>query len=143
MTLELYRRLLHRKDVELCYIGPLPTMQRVEYEDVLSKVLYPPQVPRSLLLDVFREAHILVAPSRHETLGITLLEPLSCGLPIVTTSGPGMENVHEVVHQGVGGLLVSKASVDSDPPIEKLYEAVVSLLEDPTLYQGLSEYNLC
>jgi glycosyltransferase involved in cell wall biosynthesis len=142
VTLELYRRLLHRRDVELCYIGPLPPLKRVEYEDVLSTALYAPEVPRSLLLDVFREAHILVAPSRHEALGITLLEALSCGLAIVTTSGPGMENVHEVVHEGAGGLLVAKSSVNGDPPVEKLCDAVVSLLENPKLYQGMSEYNL-
>jgi hypothetical protein len=53
-----------------------------------------------------------------------------------------MENVHEVVHEGAGGLLVAKSSVNGDPPVEKLYEAVVSLLENPKLYQGMSEYNL-
>jgi glycosyltransferase involved in cell wall biosynthesis len=142
VTLELYRRLLRRNDVELCYIGPLPPRQRVAYEDVLLTALYAPQVPRSLLLDVFREAHILVAPSQHEALGITLLEALSCGLAIVTTSGPGMENVQEVVHEGIGGFLVPKPSVNSDPPVEKLYEAVVSLLENRKLYQRMSEYNL-
>jgi glycosyltransferase involved in cell wall biosynthesis len=142
VTLELYRRLLRRRDVELCYIGPLPPRQRAAYKDVLSTALYAPQLPRSVLLDVFREAHILVAPSQHEALGITLVEALSCGLAIVTTSGPGMENVQEVVHQGAGGFLIAKSSVNSSPPVEKLYEAVVSLLENPKLYQIMSEYNL-
>jgi hypothetical protein len=53
-----------------------------------------------------------------------------------------MENVQEVVHQGIGGFLVPKPSINSDPPVEKLYEAVVSLLENRNLYQRMSEYNL-
>jgi glycosyltransferase involved in cell wall biosynthesis len=142
VILELYRRLLHRKDLELCYIGPVPPREQLAYADVLSTVAYAPRVPRRLLLNILREAHILVAPSRHEALGITLVEALSCGLAVITTSGPGMENVQEVVHPGLGGFLVAKPAIQSDPPVEKVHEAVVTLLEEPTLYQGMSEYNV-
>jgi glycosyltransferase involved in cell wall biosynthesis len=142
VTLELYRRLLSRRDVELCYFGPIPLDVRTEFSDVLSRILYAPQIPRAILLEVFKEAHILVAPSRHEALGITFFEALSSGLAIVTTHGPGMENVSEVVQQGVGGILVEKPSVYCDPPVEAVHEAVVGLLEAPDRYRAMSEHNL-
>jgi hypothetical protein len=53
-----------------------------------------------------------------------------------------MENVQEVVHPGLGGFLVAKPAIQSDPPVEKLHEAVITLLEEPKLYQGMSEYNV-
>jgi glycosyltransferase involved in cell wall biosynthesis len=142
VTLELYRRLLPRRDVELCYFGPIPVDVRMEFSDVLSRILYAPEIPRRVLLEVFEEAHILVAPSRHEALGITFFEALSCGLVVITTRGPGMANISEVVEQGVGGILVEKPSVDCDAPIEALHEAVVSLLEAPDKYRAMSEHNL-
>jgi hypothetical protein len=142
VTLELYRRLLLRRDVELCYFGPIPIDVRTEFSDVLSRILYASQIPRRVLLEVFEEAHILVAPSRHEALGITFFEALSSGLAIVTTHGPGMANVSEIVQQGAGGLLVEKPSIHCDPPVEALHEAVVSLLEAPDRYRAMSEHNL-
>jgi hypothetical protein len=142
VTLDLYRRLLDRTDVELCYFGPIPEDLQSDYADVLARIEYAVQLPRELLLEVFAEAHILVFPSRHEALGITLLEALSCGLAVVTTKGPGMENVVEVVDEGIGGLLVEKPSIHEDPPVEALHDAVVMLIEDRDRYEAMSLHNL-
>ena len=90
----------------------------------------------------FTQAHILVHPSRHEALGITFLEALSCGLAIITTSGPGMENVGEIIEDGVGGTLVRKLSVHEDPPVDAVFDAVTALLDDPDRYDAMSRHNL-
>ncbi len=142
VVLQLYRRLLARDDVELCYVGPIPTELQRDFADVLAAIQYAPQVPRELLLEIFTQAHILVHPSRHEALGITFLEALSCGLAIITTSGPGMENVGEIIEDGVGGTLVRKLSVHEDPPVDAVFDAVTALLDDPDRYDAMSRHNL-
>src|SRR5262249_42026225 len=141
-TLALYRRLLERDDVELCYFGPVPEAARREFADVLEAVHYAPQLPRGVLLDVVAEAHILVYPSRQEALGITLLEALSSGLAVVSTKGPGMDSISEIVEDGAAGILVQKPSIAADPAVDALHEAVVGLVEDRDRFDAVTRHNL-
>jgi glycosyltransferase involved in cell wall biosynthesis len=73
---------------------------------------------------------VFAAPSLYEGgPGFVYLEAMACGLPVIGTSGSGIE---EVVVPGVNGLLV--------PPGDDavLAEALLTLLQDPerTLRMG-------
>ena len=142
VALSAFRTLLSRGDVELCYIGPLPLADQRKYSDVLGRIHYAPRVARDLLFEILGQAHIFVCPSRHEALGITLLEALSFGLAVVTSTGPGMENVREIIHEGAGGLLVPKPARDADVSATRLVAAIVSLLDDSATYRAMADYNL-
>jgi glycosyltransferase involved in cell wall biosynthesis len=41
------------------------------------------------VLELYNDCHVYVYPSRADTFGMTLLEAMACGLPIISTSEPG------------------------------------------------------
>jgi len=42
------------------------------------------------VLELYKECHVYVYPSRADTFGMTVLEAMACGLPVITTSEPGV-----------------------------------------------------
>lgn len=60
-------------------------------------------LPRAAVLDLIRSAHVAVQPSRMEGFGLTHLECLTLGAPVITTDAPPM---NELIHHERNGLLV-------------------------------------
>ena len=48
-------------------------------------------VPQEELIDLYRAADVFVMPSKHETFGLTYIEAMSQGLPVVYTAGQGID----------------------------------------------------
>jgi glycosyltransferase involved in cell wall biosynthesis len=65
---------------------------------------------------------VLVCSSRFESFGMALVEAMSCGLPVVSTSVGGPS---EIVAEGETGYLVPPGRAD------RIAERVASLLDDP------------
>lgn len=65
---------------------------------------------------------IFVQPSREEALGITALQAMALGLPVVASDAGGLP---EIVEHGVTGIIVPSTDVPS------LVEALGDLLKDP------------
>jgi glycosyltransferase involved in cell wall biosynthesis len=78
-------------------------------------------VPWESLPDLYRQADVFVMPSFYETFGISVVEAMAFGLPVVATNVGGLS---EVVEDGVTGILV--------PPHDAaaLADAITSLLRD-------------
>jgi glycosyltransferase involved in cell wall biosynthesis len=55
------------------------------------------------LIDWYQRAAIFAAPARKEHLGITSLEALACGTPVIATAVGG---VPDVARDGFDGLIV-------------------------------------
>lgn len=73
-----------------------------------------PNIPRPILAEKYRNADVYVFPTLIEGLGLTVLEAMSSGLPIITTSnGPG-----DAVRDGVDGFIVKPHDIDAI--VEKL-----------------------
>lgn len=141
LVLRLYRELMKRKDVQCIYVGQIPDSAGKEYHDVLSKIKYAPSMSQERLFELFRNSHLFVMPTKHEALGIIFSEAMSCGLPIITSSGPGMRSVEEVIHDGKGGFLLHKNSSANDVNYTMLKRKTIELIEDCSLQQQMSEYN--
>jgi glycosyltransferase involved in cell wall biosynthesis len=73
---------------------------------------------------------VFVQPAREEAIGITVMEAMAAGLPVVATRVGGLA---EIVEPDVTGLLVRPAA-----PAE-LAEAAIALLRDDTLRRKLGE----
>lgn len=84
--------------------------------------------PHERVLQRFQEAAVLVSPSLSEAFGMSLIEALAAGTPVVASRVGGMT---EVVEKTGGGVLVEKA----DPG--GLAAAIIRLLEDPGLRERL------
>lgn len=98
-----------------------------------SLVPFAGAVPYEDLHRAYQGAHIFVLPSQAEGMALVLLEAMACGLPIVATRVGGSE---ELVHSGENGYLVDVGD------IEGVAEALVALIEDPPLRQGMGQKSL-
>ena len=79
-----------------------------------------PAVDQSTLAQRYRDADVLLVPSRSETFGLVALEAQACGIPVVAADVPGLEAV-----VGRGGTLVP-----GHDPVDHA-AAVLRYLTDP------------
>lgn len=84
---------------------------------------------RSDVPALLRQADVFLLTSRHEPLGIVLLEAMAAGCPVVATRSGGPESV---VRDGVDGLLADVGDVQG------LTNRVIQLWDDGALSQRLA-----
>ena len=83
--------------------------------------------------DLLATAHLLVHPSKSESMSNTIVEAMAKGLPVIASPVGGNP---EIVEDGRSGLLVPPGRADL------LADAVGRLLDDPALRRRLGEQGL-
>jgi glycosyltransferase involved in cell wall biosynthesis len=81
------------------------------------------------LLDYYRQATLFIMPSLTEALGVTFLEAMAAGVPVIGTNVGG---IPEIIRHGVNGLLIPAESPSS------VAEAINRMLADRQLRQSLA-----
>lgn len=99
--------------------------------ELASHIKYLGKPNKSTLLRVYNAANILIAPSLHEGFGITILEAMACGTPVITSNVSAMP---EVI--GDAGVLVNPKDA------KEIANAVLHLHNDPIYYQELIQKSL-
>jgi len=95
---------------------------RVAEAGLTERVIFRDEVPIAQLADHFRALDIYVAPQRWEGFGLTPLEAMACGSPVVATRVGAFE---ELVADGETGHLVDVEDLDA------ITAGVEHLLSDP------------
>lgn len=102
----------------------------VEQLGLKDKFIFTGFVNSENLIRLYQNATIFVLPSHYEGLPTTLLEAMSCRLPVVATDISA--NV-DVIENGKNGILIPPKSP------QKMAEAISILLEDEELKKKLGE----
>lgn len=103
----------------------------IQTQSLENEISYLGQPEKSTLVEIYNAADILAAPSLHEGFGITLLESMACGTPVITSNVSAMPEV------------VADAGVLVEPTnSQEIAEAVLSLHNDPIYYQKLIDRSL-
>lgn len=122
-----------RPDLSLVLAGEPPeaSVTRVLTETGLADAVhFVGHQPVSALIALYQGAELFVLPSLQEGLGISMLEALACGLPVVATRCGGPE---PVLLDGVTGRLVANDAPDA------LADAILDLLADPQRLAAMRE----
>jgi glycosyltransferase involved in cell wall biosynthesis len=116
---------LARRGIELVWAGDSrPQFARTRPLTGLRSLGY---VPDELLVGLYRGARAFVLPSRYEGFGLTCLEAMACGTPVVAADRASLPEVC-----GDAALLV-----DPDEPAA-ISRAVTSICDDPELAARLA-----
>lgn len=97
---------------------------------VARRVSFAGFVPHSALVNVYRRADILINPSFSEAFGMTLIEAMATGIPVIATRVGGMT---ELVEDGKTGLLVEPGDADA------LAQAMITLMGNEGLRREMGE----
>ena len=104
--------------VALLVVGQGPACEQLK--KALPEGYYFDWVMRERLPAIYSAADILVFPSKFDTFSCTILESISCGLPVIAykTKGP-----KDIIKDGVCGFLVSTE--------EQMSEKIINYLDNP------------
>lgn len=116
----LYRVLTRLRSNQAVVVGGVPANPRAELQwrrrwelempaSVRERVRFTGWLDRAALEAEYAAAGVMLVTSRFETFGLTALEAMLFGLPVVTTAAGGLP---EVVEQGVAGLVAGFPNLD-------------------------------
>lgn len=133
--LEAVAKLRTERDIDLVVIGkPRPggrvatTMERLGLTDIVHTIS---GVSDEELARLYGEAEVAVVPSLYEGFSLPAIEAMSCGVPVVATTGGALPEV--VGNSGETGLLVEPNNPDA------LVGAIRTLLDDAALQRRLGD----
>jgi len=126
------RVLTELPDVRLVLTGDDPNdylLESASEAGVLSKVDFVGRQTEQQLISLYQGAEVFVLSSNQEGLGISILEAMACGVPVVATNCGGPDNI---VVDGKTGFLVD---LNDDYHMAK---NITRLLKDPQLREKFS-----
>lgn len=125
MIIDALHRVPNAPVLVICGEGPMRTAHHYQAELLDVKVRFLGRLPRGELRGAFNAASVVVHACAVETFGLSVLEALACGAPVVGVRSGGLREV--VGETNDAGLLVEHDDVDS------MASAISAVLEDPAL----------
>lgn len=95
-----------------------------------EKVVFTGRIPFSEVADYYNMLDVLVNISEYESFGVSVIEAMACGKPVVVSNVGGLI---EIVENDTLGLKVNVNAVDETA------QAIERLMTDPVLYASISE----
>jgi glycosyltransferase involved in cell wall biosynthesis len=141
VALETFRRILDAEAaVEVTYIGEIPAHFAERYRPTLAKVVHHPLIPRSSVLRIFRDAHILFHPSLSESYGMALVEAAAAGMAIVAARRRRIALSWEFL-DAQSGLLLDAGHEGSIDEAKWFADAIVRLADNRAAVEVMGRWN--
>ena len=109
--------------------GPLEKELKEKYGNMNGRLEWMGNIPNSELPGYLSRSKMFILVSHYEGHPKTLIEGMSCGLPVIGADSPG---IREIIRHGENGLLCEK-----NPG--SIAQAIKQLLGDPELVQRLGD----
>jgi len=97
---------------------------------IASKVTFTGRIPFNEISRYYNMLNVLVNISEYESFGVSVIEAMACGKPVIVSNVGGLK---EIVCDNSVGLKVDVGSV------EQTVEAIEKLVSDKTLYNEISK----
>ena len=114
----------------LAFIGDGPERQQLEQDFRRTRTLFTGFLSSERLAEAYASADVLLLPSTSETLGLSCLEAMASGCPVVAANAGG---IPELVQHGQSGYLFKPHVA------EEMIEATKALLMQKNLRQAFSQ----
>jgi glycosyltransferase involved in cell wall biosynthesis len=109
----------------------LNLVQRYKLEKMVT---FTDRVEQNDLINIYKESHIFINPATYnETFGLTIVESLSQGTPVITTKGGAQE---EHIQDGYNGFLVEKHNS------QMIADKIEYLVNNPKIYSEMSKNSI-
>ncbi len=105
--------------------------QFIKEHDLRKHIIDFGKLDKYTLVEIYNATDILIAPSIYEGFGLTIIEAMACGTPVITSNVSSLPEV-----AGDAAILVEPMDV------ERMVQAVCSLQEKPTYLQSLVDKGL-
>jgi glycosyltransferase involved in cell wall biosynthesis len=104
---------LNLKNIKATYqmLGDGPLMDKVVQKiqsDKLSNVQLLGKVEHQQVIKIMEKSHIMIQPSLHEAMSVSVLEAISCGVYVITTPVSGNK---QIILDGLNGKLVGQDDI--------------------------------
>ncbi|GLQ95753.1 glycosyltransferase [Dyella mobilis] len=128
------------RDVQFTYIGQLPADVLDGFAHLAARLQHFPRLDRKGVLREMERSHIFFHPSKFETVGMSLVEAASCGMAVITASGPTLE-MSEALFSAGGAILFDRS--ESPLSAEQVFfgRALQALLENPASAREMGLFN--
>lgn len=126
-------KMLNNNNFVICIVGNKEDKRYVQYLKSLSiglnnKIVWHDEVPKNEIWDFYHSADLYVAPSYDENFGFSIVEAMSCGLPVMVSKNVCIWK--EITEDNAG------VAVDLDS--SQIAEILRKCLENPGLLKQLS-----
>jgi glycosyltransferase involved in cell wall biosynthesis len=104
---------------------------RNQYENTKEgRIIYIGHIPQPELYKYYSQGSVFVMPSLEEGLAVVQLQAMACGLPVISTTNTGGE---DVVRDGIDGFIISIKDINV------MKEKLVYLYENPEICQQMGQ----
>jgi len=112
---------LRLPDLDLLLVGSkLPEIEPY-FEQHRGKFHHHPAVPQNVLVHHYNQANCFALCSIQDGFGMVLLQAMACGLPLISTTHTGGE---DIIEEGVDGFIIPPGSV------EQIKDKILTLYHD-------------
>ena len=127
-------------DIEFTYVGRLPSSVAKIEPELVTNIRQFHKLQRSEVLALMEESHLLIHPSKIETIGISLVEAAAAGMAVVTFAGPGME-YSERIFGAQGAFLVPNNQASPDESEDAFEAAVIGAMTERAVMESMGRWN--